>query len=359
MAGKFLPHRSGGQAYGKTREPSTLATPAASISSPLLSHTTPPHTPSHVKSKLTPPRTSGRGLPPLSASLPSRHPNSFPARVSRGLPLASKTFSSGFHIRGSQSCIDFNVIPDSVTPSTPSRSRTALPLARKASSKGFLLGIDRSCSGSCVRLEPSIDESAQSVEELARRTWSGFSCHRDHVLNMQEVQKQQRRTATADVRSWAGPFPRLRQRSRSKSVAHDLFGCGSPFWNSLLQALPLQDGGHLAAASRACLAEMRKELLAAGDRSRQCMDCGRMFKYSSCSDECRYHPGKETIVMVVDGPTAGMMDVSWTCCGRGNAYAIGIAVPCTRQEIPGCQQRKHRAKRGVSLEAIGGQSSMA
>lgn len=298
--------------------------------------------------------------------------------------------------------MDFHIIQDCVPPTTPSRASNGLALTRATSSGGFSMRGDRSCTEINVKLDTTPVDVGSEIEGLARQTWSGFPNRMEFARDMQDCTSRacstgfkggrartasfqdnslracsrgykgdrawtasfpdtyriQRKSSTADVQSSASYFPRARQRRHSRSAAQFVFGCGSPFWNSLLQVLPLQDGGHLAAASRACSAEMRKDLLAAGARPRQCIECGQSFTYSSNADDCRYHPGKETIVMVVDGLTAGMMDVSWTCCGRGNAYSIGIAVPCTRNEILGCQQRKHRPKIGVALESVCGQLSI-
>lgn len=127
-------------------------------------------------------------------------------------------------------------------------------------------------------------------------------------------------------------------------------------WDGLLQALTMQDAGPLAAVSRACFAQLRHELGVACRESRQCIVCGDSFTYLEGWKDCRYHPGQEQVSLVGDGPSqfhAGMMDISWTCCGKGAAIAVGIAMPCTQAEIPGCCTRNHRASKApATIEAI-------
>jgi hypothetical protein len=119
----------------------------------------------------------------------------------------------------------------------------------------------------------------------------------------------------------------------------------------LLKALPLQDAGALAAVSGACFNQLKVDLGAACRETRRCVRCGATFNYLTGRDDCRYHPGQEQVTLVGDGPGTGMMDVSWTCCGRGAAYCVGIAMPCTQSEIHGCCARPHRAQRMSVREA--------
>jgi len=128
------------------------------------------------------------------------------------------------------------------------------------------------------------------------------------------------------------------------------FTCGwldSPIAHPLCERLPKMLAwrvvGAFAAASRACAAKLREDLSTASSKFRRCAVCSQFFDYANSWCECRFHPGEEKVHMVVEGPGSGMLDVYWTCCGRGAAYAVGFGLPCARAEIPGCCTRKHRA----------------
>jgi len=124
-------------------------------------------------------------------------------------------------------------------------------------------------------------------------------------------------------------------------------------WNNLLQSLLLRDAGPLAAVSQACLAQLQPDLAVAAKKDRRCIFCSQSFKYLTGSGECRYHPGQEKITLVGDSPAAGFMDVSFSCCGKGATYAVGLGMPCSDGEVPGCQVRSHRAKPQAVRQSTG------
>lgn len=135
-----------------------------------------------------------------------------------------------------------------------------------------------------------------------------------------------------------------RRRTASPVKAKHGFLRGIPVWDNLLRALPLRDAGPLAVASRACLLQLRDDLARAWARPLHCTLCGVAFRLGTCQAGCVFHPGKEQVSMTVDSFGVGMMDVSWSCCGKGMAYSVGINMPCPKAEVPGCcTRRRHLA----------------
>jgi hypothetical protein len=185
---------------------------------------------------------------------------------------------------------------------------------------------------------------ASAGENTARKTWSSGIPSKTALLSGGGDGRHSRGVAPAAPRCW-------QQRGISWSVRKGFAAFGLPVWDSLLQVLPLEDAGALAAVSRACSLQLHHDLSLARQQTRQCIMCGNMFNYLTGHGECRYHPGEEKVSLFGDGPTAGMMDVSWTCCGKGAAYAVGIALPCTRSEVSGCCTRNHRAEKRATREA--------
>merc|ERR1719313_2573646 len=241
-----------------------------------------------------------------------------PARIAKGLPSASQTWSNGWTTGAHpQKSSSVPVLPRGCNPRPPqavdmrqtwsdSQPREGHPMARRQASKG---------SDTMATL-PAMDGLHQ--------TWStGFlPRHGQHTLGS------------------SGKWP---PRSVSKSCKQGFSGFGLPVWDHLLQVLSLQDAGPLAAVSRDCHSQLLPDLTAAAKVLRTCRSCGVSFNYAAGTEDCWYHPGKEMVQVVGDNPVAGMMDVSWSCCGRGACYTVGIALACTQSEIQGCCARRHCA----------------
>jgi len=159
--------------------------------------------------------------------------------------------------------------------------------------------------------------------------------------------RQASRPANLRPQGWGGassPTALSRRRAASPAKAKQGFLRGALVWDNFLRVLPLRDAGPLAAASRACLLQLRHDLSRAWTRPLQCTLCGVAFWVAAGQAGCVFHPGKEQVSMTVDSFGVGMMDVSWSCCGRGMAYSVGINMPCPVAEVPGCcTRRRHLA----------------
>jgi len=257
----------------------------------------------------------GKGLPPLGcSSMRSRMHSTSPGRLTTGFALANQTWSTGDRMRQA---------PSSAL--VASRYRPGDTMMRQTWSTGLLPSNDR-------------NNARRSPSDCMRQTWS-MGCLQNYEQHL--------------TGSSATAAPRWAQRAASKGLRQGFARFGLPIWDSLLQVLPLVDAGALAAVSRVCSLQLQRDLTAAGNQTRRCKACGSSFSYLTGGAECWYHPGKEHVNLVGDGPGSGMMDVSWSCCGRGAAYAVGIAMACTRSEVPGCCARKHRARPCATREPGG------
>lgn len=267
-----------------------------------------------------------KGLPPLGGSpLQSRMLSTSPARMATGLPLANQTWSRG-HSKG---------VRQDQPAARLARGYHHGDNMRQTWSTGFLPSNERqTMSNGFLPTNEHQFYGRKSPSDM-RQTWSmGFLPSSD--------QHMASRPSLGALRS---------QRAASKSIRQGFALFGLPVWDSLLQILPLRAAGSLAAVSRICAEQLRRDLIVAVNATRRCKVCDRDFKYATGRGECWYHPGKEQVSLCGDAPGAGMMDVSWTCCGRGSAYAVGLSMACTRTEVQGCCARNHRAKPCAVREA--------
>lgn len=314
--------------------------------------------PSHA---WTPPKASSLSSGFPQASLPNQlhDPNassqSSSARRHTPKRMLTRAAEKGLPRLGSKE-LGLSGFTDLIRPQTHSlaqaRQGSGLPVARQTWSTGDL------CSGPRGKIPQTLSDVSFSRcgnhrchSDSMRETWSVGSFPRCEK-NVGDTLARQTWSTGFPPRSgpsapgkavWTLPQSRKRTELRSAPKEFPLFGV-SGFWDSVLRALPLHDAGPLAAASQSCFDHLRQDLSIACREARHCTACRCTFNYLTGRPECRYHPGQEKVELLGDGPATGMMDLSWTCCGKGAAYSIGLAMPCTRSEIPGCCVRQHRAR---------------
>lgn len=319
-----------------------------------------------------PPRASSKGLPALGSKPQTQR---MVASPSRGLPLARRTWTTGDSLRQTWS----TGFLDRGHPSGPAAGNDVLGKTCGTWSAGYaadrstgyspdlsLLGLsaERSPANGADSRRPSLTtgEQHQTIDHMAHQTWSGGFLPRAEPSPCGGGSADRLRWTLGCGQGNAGKIAGWKATGKTAgwkqmrvsfqdNTVDGFESLGLPLWESLLQALMLQDAGPLAAVSKLCLSHLKRDLFLASQKNRICSLCKDTFSYRTGWEDCRYHPGKEQVNCVGDSPALGMMDVAWTCCGKGATYTVGMGLPCTKCEVDGCCIRNHRAKRGRLRQA--------
>lgn len=274
---------------------------------------------------------AARGLPPPASSSP--------------WPLLTGGRAVHDRQRQKQQPLFYSTLGSSSPSSSSSCGSKSLPILPAVG-----MGLLGNCSSTSFHSASSTSHVALRVKDLAAMTTTARPFNQtDGFWHQTHGPRMSRTQFVAPLVCNSRTVARFRghhtQYLPGRKPVEDVLLLSQPFIHRLRQLLGWSEKGAIASSSRACYKELQLDLAAGSTAPLQCTLCGASFTYASNWKDCWYHSGEEEVGLVVEDFTNGVMDVRWTCCGKGATYSVGINLPeAQTQDVPGCCCRKHVAR---------------